>query len=86
MYLEEQSLGSCKRLSLSGVLTHDVEIFGNSWMEAQPHEAPCPMVPSGFSSPCAAVDTQNLLVGDRIGSAGFFFKHKYPPTLKQQIQ
>lgn len=75
MYLEEQSLDCCKRLSLSGVLTYDVEIFGNSWVEAQPIEAPCPMVPSGFSSPCAAVDTQNLLVGDWI--AGFFFKHKY---------
>uniref|UniRef100_H3DN78 Otogelin n=1 Tax=Tetraodon nigroviridis TaxID=99883 RepID=H3DN78_TETNG len=44
-----------------GVLTHDIEMFGNSWMEAEPREAPCPLVPSGFSSPCAAVDANVLL-------------------------
>ncbi|XP_070687646.1 otogelin [Pempheris klunzingeri] len=44
-----------------GVLTHDIEMFGNSWVEAEPHEARCPMVPSGFPSPCAAVEAHVLL-------------------------
>ncbi|XP_029354391.1 otogelin [Echeneis naucrates] len=44
-----------------GVLTQEIEIFGNSWVEMQPQEAPCSPVPSGFSSPCAAVDPQVLL-------------------------
>uniref|UniRef100_A0A8C9ZBV3 Otogelin n=1 Tax=Sander lucioperca TaxID=283035 RepID=A0A8C9ZBV3_SANLU len=39
-----------------GVLTHEIEMFGNSWVETEPHEARCPMVLSGFSSPCAAVE------------------------------
>lgn len=37
-------------------------MFGNSWVEAEPHEAKCPMVPSDFSSPCAAADPHVLLV------------------------
>ncbi|KAM9816911.1 otogelin [Neosynchiropus ocellatus] len=41
-----------------GVLTQDVEMFGNSWMESQPHQLQCPTVPSGFPSPCALVDVQ----------------------------
>ncbi|KAG7270086.1 hypothetical protein CRUP_020355 [Coryphaenoides rupestris] len=44
-----------------GVLTADVDMFGNSWMEAEPHQAGCPMVPSGFSSPCVGLDAQVLL-------------------------
>uniref|UniRef100_A0A8C4NSL9 Otogelin n=1 Tax=Dicentrarchus labrax TaxID=13489 RepID=A0A8C4NSL9_DICLA len=44
-----------------GVLTHDIEMFGNSWMEAEPHETRCPMVTSDFSSPCTAVETHVLL-------------------------
>uniref|UniRef100_A0A665WSA5 Otogelin n=1 Tax=Echeneis naucrates TaxID=173247 RepID=A0A665WSA5_ECHNA len=43
-----------------GVLTQEIEIFGNSWVEMQPQEAPCSPVPSGFSSPCAAVDPQKV--------------------------
>uniref|UniRef100_A0A672GQ44 Otogelin n=1 Tax=Salarias fasciatus TaxID=181472 RepID=A0A672GQ44_SALFA len=39
-----------------GVLTHEIEMFGNSWVEADPHQERCPMVPSGFPSPCAAVE------------------------------
>lgn len=50
----------------SGVLTHDVEMFGNSWVEAEPREARCAAVPSGFSSPCAAVGADVLLVSGRI--------------------
>lgn len=50
----------------SGVLTHDIEMFGNSWVEAEPREAQCPLVPSGFSSPCAAVDADVLLVSRQI--------------------
>lgn len=37
-------------------------MFGNSWVEAEPREAQCPLVPSGFSSPCAAVDPNVLQV------------------------
>ncbi|XP_074480146.1 otogelin [Sebastes fasciatus] len=44
-----------------GVLTHEIEMFGSSWVETEPHEARCPMVPSGFSSPCAAVEAHVLL-------------------------
>ncbi|XP_053281590.1 otogelin [Pleuronectes platessa] len=44
-----------------GVLTHEVELFGNSWVEAEPHQARCPSVPSGFSSPCVGVDAHVLL-------------------------
>uniref|UniRef100_I3JM52 Otogelin n=1 Tax=Oreochromis niloticus TaxID=8128 RepID=I3JM52_ORENI len=39
-----------------GVLTHEIEMFGNSWVETHPHEERCPMVPSGFPSPCATVE------------------------------
>ncbi|TDH17418.1 hypothetical protein EPR50_G00008130 [Perca flavescens] len=44
-----------------GVLTHEIEMFGNSWVETEPHEARCPMVLSGFSSPCAGVEAHVLL-------------------------
>ncbi|XP_039991611.1 otogelin [Xiphias gladius] len=44
-----------------GVLTRDIEMFGNSWRETEPHQARCPTVPPGFSSPCAAVDPRVLL-------------------------
>ncbi|KAF3833060.1 hypothetical protein F7725_026725 [Dissostichus mawsoni] len=44
-----------------GVLTHEIELFGNSWVETEPHEARCPMVPSGFSSPCDSVEAHVLL-------------------------
>ncbi|KAM3625541.1 uncharacterized protein V6R79_013741 [Siganus canaliculatus] len=44
-----------------GVLTHDVEMFGNSWLEIEPHEGQCPMVPPNFPSPCAAVEAHVLL-------------------------
>ncbi|KAK5915846.1 hypothetical protein CesoFtcFv8_001402 [Champsocephalus esox] len=44
-----------------GVLTHDIELFGNSWVETEPHKARCPMVPSGFSSPCDSVEAHVLL-------------------------
>uniref|UniRef100_A0A3Q1CNI4 Otogelin n=1 Tax=Amphiprion ocellaris TaxID=80972 RepID=A0A3Q1CNI4_AMPOC len=43
-----------------GVLTHEIEMFGNSWVEADPHQDRCPTVPSGFASPCAAVDAQKV--------------------------
>ncbi|XP_067347301.1 otogelin [Channa argus] len=44
-----------------GMLTQEIEMFGNSWAEAEPHHSHCPMVPSGFSSPCVAVDAHVLL-------------------------
>ncbi|CAL8243638.1 unnamed protein product [Lota lota] len=44
-----------------GVVTADIDMFGNSWMEAEPHEARCPMVPSGFPSPCVGLDDHVLL-------------------------
>ncbi|XP_068596445.1 otogelin [Brachionichthys hirsutus] len=43
-----------------GILTHDIELFGNSWVEAEPREARCPAVLSDFSSPCAAVEAHVL--------------------------
>uniref|UniRef100_A0A3Q1ET69 Otogelin n=1 Tax=Acanthochromis polyacanthus TaxID=80966 RepID=A0A3Q1ET69_9TELE len=43
-----------------GVLTHEIEMFGNSWVEVDPHQDRCPAVPSGFASPCAAVDAQKV--------------------------
>ncbi|KAM8894367.1 otogelin isoform 2-T2 [Spinachia spinachia] len=52
-----------------GVLTRDVEMFGNSWAEAEPHQARCPMVPSGFSSPCAAVKAHVLLKVEEVCAA-----------------
>lgn len=47
-----------------GVLTDNVEMFGNSWLEAEPQQAPCPTVPPDFPSPCAAVDDHVLLVNN----------------------
>ncbi|XP_076003159.1 otogelin [Genypterus blacodes] len=44
-----------------GVLTHDLEMFGNSWLEAEPHQVQCPNVPPGFLSPCASVNAHLLL-------------------------
>ncbi|KAM3877462.1 otogelin [Diretmus argenteus] len=49
-----------------GVMTHDIDMFGNSWTEAEPHQARCPMVPSGFPSPCAAVDAHVLRKVDEV--------------------
>ncbi|XP_034019438.1 otogelin [Thalassophryne amazonica] len=43
-----------------GVLTDSVEMFGNSWLEAEPHQTQCSMVPSGFPSPCVSVDAYEL--------------------------
>ncbi|XP_058486191.1 otogelin isoform X3 [Solea solea] len=44
-----------------GVLTNEIEMFGNSWVETAPHQDQCARVPSDFSSPCAAVDAHVLL-------------------------
>ncbi|XP_032416717.1 otogelin [Xiphophorus hellerii] len=52
-----------------GVLTPDVEMFGNSWMEMEPHQDRCPHVPSAFLSPCAGVDTQILLKVEEVCAA-----------------
>ncbi|KAM8877816.1 otogelin [Synchiropus picturatus] len=52
-----------------GVLTEDVEMFGNSWMESQPHQFQCPMVPSGFPSPCALVDIQTWMKVEEVCAA-----------------
>ncbi|XP_026234418.1 otogelin [Anabas testudineus] len=51
-----------------GLLTHEIEMFGNSWVEAEPHQARCPMVPSGFSSPCAEVEASVLLKVEEVCS------------------
>uniref|UniRef100_A0A3Q3D8G9 Otogelin n=1 Tax=Hippocampus comes TaxID=109280 RepID=A0A3Q3D8G9_HIPCM len=39
-----------------GKITLLAKIFGNSWAETAPLQAPCPTVPSGFPSPCTEVD------------------------------
>ncbi|XP_077419533.1 otogelin [Vanacampus margaritifer] len=49
-----------------GVLTHEIEMFGNSWTETAPLQAPCPMVPSSFPSPCTAVDVHVFLKVEEI--------------------
>ncbi|XP_072237255.1 otogelin [Leuresthes tenuis] len=52
-----------------GVLTHDIELFGNSWVETAPHQDRCPTVPSGFTSPCAGVDAHVLQKVDEVCAA-----------------
>ncbi|KAM9408251.1 otogelin [Pholidichthys leucotaenia] len=52
-----------------GVLTHELEMFGNSWVEAGPHQGRCPVVLSGFASPCAAVDARVLLKVEEVCAA-----------------
>ncbi|CAL8403715.1 unnamed protein product [Boreogadus saida] len=44
-----------------GLVTAEIDMFGNSWMEAKPHEAICLLVISGFPSPCAGLDDHFLL-------------------------
>ncbi|KAK7929826.1 hypothetical protein WMY93_006221 [Mugilogobius chulae] len=38
-----------------GVFTEEIEMFGNSWQEAEPNENRCPIVSPGFTSPCSGV-------------------------------
>ncbi|KAJ3592886.1 hypothetical protein NHX12_005224, partial [Muraenolepis orangiensis] len=52
-----------------GVLTADIDLFGNSWIEAEPHETRCPMVPSGFPSPCVGLDAHVLLKVEEVCAA-----------------
>lgn len=50
-------------LSISpDVLTQDLAMFGNSWVEEEPHQAKCAPVPSMFLSPCASQDAHTMLV------------------------
>ncbi|KAL1007586.1 hypothetical protein UPYG_G00088760 [Umbra pygmaea] len=44
-----------------GVLTEDLAMFGNSWVEEEPQQARCPMMQSMFTSPCASLETHLLL-------------------------
>lgn len=57
-----QALLNSKNVFFVGLLTHDVEMFGNSWMEMDPHQNTCPPVGSSFPSPCNALDVQVLMV------------------------
>ncbi|XP_067105524.1 otogelin [Osmerus mordax] len=43
------------------VLTQDLAMFGNSWVEEEPHQARCAPVPSMFLSPCASQDSHTML-------------------------
>ncbi|XP_046898327.1 otogelin [Hypomesus transpacificus] len=43
------------------VLTQDLAMFGNSWVEEEPHQAKCAPVPSMFLSPCASQDAHTML-------------------------
>lgn len=56
-------------LCRTGVLTDNVEMFGNSWLEAEPQQAPCPTVAPDFPSPCAVMDDHVLLVGTLISNS-----------------
>ncbi|MCI4393254.1 hypothetical protein PGIGA_G00155350 [Pangasianodon gigas] len=44
-----------------GVVTDNLAMFGNSWMEEEPQQLTCPMVPSLYSFPCSAQEPHNLL-------------------------
>uniref|UniRef100_A0AAZ3SXK3 Otogelin n=1 Tax=Oncorhynchus tshawytscha TaxID=74940 RepID=A0AAZ3SXK3_ONCTS len=44
-----------------GVVTEDLSMFGNSWVEEELHQVRCPMVPFMFPSPCASRDPHILL-------------------------
>ncbi|XP_061590678.1 otogelin [Cololabis saira] len=52
-----------------GLLTDDIEMFGNSWVETDPHRDRCPTVPSGFPSPCAGVDPDVLVKVEEVCAA-----------------
>ncbi|MBN3324021.1 OTOG protein, partial [Atractosteus spatula] len=39
-----------------GLLTHDVALFGNSWMETEPLQQMCSTVPADYTSPCSSHD------------------------------
>ncbi|XP_028812754.1 otogelin [Denticeps clupeoides] len=52
-----------------GIVTEDVAMFGNSWMEEQPHHARCPMVPSTYPSPCDSQEPGMLLNIEEVCSA-----------------
>nr|XP_061811172.1 otogelin-like [Nerophis lumbriciformis] len=49
-----------------GVLTHEIEMFGNSWLETAPFQDQCPMVPSSFPSPCIALGVDVMLKVEEI--------------------
>ncbi|XP_077442602.1 otogelin [Stigmatopora argus] len=49
-----------------GVLTHEIEMFGNSWVETAPLQEQCPMVPSTFPSPCIALSVDAMLKVEEI--------------------
>ncbi|XP_019906977.3 otogelin [Esox lucius] len=44
-----------------GVVTEDLAVFGNSWVEEEPHHSRCPMVLSMYPSPCSSRDPHILL-------------------------
>ncbi|XP_036820447.1 otogelin-like [Oncorhynchus mykiss] len=47
-----------------GVVTEDLSMFGNSWVEEELHQVRCPMVPFMFPSSCASRDPHILLVSN----------------------
>ncbi|XP_072527000.1 otogelin, partial [Salminus brasiliensis] len=44
-----------------GVVTEDLAMFGNSWVEEEPQRATCSMIPYLYPSPCSAQDSHVLL-------------------------
>ncbi|KAK1802104.1 hypothetical protein P4O66_004448 [Electrophorus voltai] len=44
-----------------GMLTEDIAIFGNSWMEEEPQGPTCPTIPSFYPSPCSTQDPHILM-------------------------
>ncbi|XP_058237297.1 otogelin isoform X1 [Hemibagrus wyckioides] len=44
-----------------GVFTDNLSMFGNSWMEEEPQQLTCPMVPSFYPFPCSTQDPHDLL-------------------------
>uniref|UniRef100_A0AAY4C9Z8 Otogelin n=1 Tax=Denticeps clupeoides TaxID=299321 RepID=A0AAY4C9Z8_9TELE len=60
-----------------GIVTEDVAMFGNSWMEEQPHHARCPMVPSTYPSPCDSQEPGMLLVCSALLKEPFNSCHEF---------
>uniref|UniRef100_A0AAR2LEP6 Otogelin n=1 Tax=Pygocentrus nattereri TaxID=42514 RepID=A0AAR2LEP6_PYGNA len=52
-----------------GVFTGDLAMFGNSWVEEEPQQATCSMIPYLYPSPCSAQDPHVLLKVEEVCSS-----------------
>ncbi|KAJ7994558.1 hypothetical protein DPEC_G00250710 [Dallia pectoralis] len=51
-----------------GVVTEDLSMFGNSWVEQEPQRPGCPMVLSMYPSPCTSRDPHTVLKVEEVCS------------------